>query len=574
MIKSVQDIGKSAKSIIPSLNWLRTYSRKTLILDSVSGVTLAAYAIPVSMAYASLAGLPPQYGIYGYVFGGLLYSIFGSSRQLAIGPTAAISLLIGTTLTGLAKGDPQRWLDMASLTAMVFAVMSVLFYLFKLSSVINFISETILVGFKAGAAITIGMTQLPKLFGVPGVNGSFFKQIISLIAQVPHTNIYVLIFGLSAIAIIVAGEKFFPHKPITIIVVVISIVAISITPLAQAGFKTVGAIPTGFPKIHIPAFNLEDFKTAVPLAFACFLLAYIESVSAARTFAHKNGYEIDARQELLALGFANLAVSLGGGYPVSGGLSQSAVNDGAGAKTSISLVVAAVFISLCLLFLAGLLKNLPIVILASIVLVAVKGLIDVKEFKRLYKINRKDFFIALIALVSVIVFGILQGVAIATGASLALMIKAVSNPHVAFLGRIPGTMRYSDFKMHHKNEAVPGVLIVRVEAGLWYFNVSNVYNEIWSKVLSSDSSLQLVVFDMSTSAFIDSSGARFIKKLYENLHELGITLKVVEAHYEVREILRLEDVEHLLGHVSRRESVHEVVTEFAHVSQPWRKHIL
>ena len=541
------------------MQWFPGYSIKTLSSDTVAGLTLTAYAIPVSLAYATLAGLPPQYGIYGYLLGGLFYALLGTGRQLAIGPTSAISMLIGVTLSGLSKGDPQRWLDLSSLSAIVFAAMSILAYLIRLSSIINFISETVLLGFKAGAALTIGLTQLPKIFGVPGGDGSFFERITTLARQIPDTKMVVLIFGIAAIFLLLLGQKLLPGKPIAIIVVIISILVITFSPLGNMGFKTVGIIPSGLPELHLPSLNLKDIGDIFPLAFACFLLAYIETVSAAKTLAQKNGYDIDARQELLALGVANLAVSLGHGYPVSGGLSQSAVNDKAGAKTPISLVVASFGIAVCLLFLTGLLKNLPTVILAAIVLVAIKGLVDIKEMKRLCKVNRFDFVIAMIALVSVIVFGILKGVLIAAAFSLTLIIRNVSSPHVAFLGRIPGTNRYTDIKSHPDNELLPGVLLFRVESPLVYFNVSTVYNTIWAKVQAMESTLKIVIFDLSTSATIDSSGARLIKRLYQNLKAKGIELKVAEAHSEVRDILRFEDIEHLLGHVSRRDTLHDVV---------------
>lgn len=556
-----------SKRLIPATKWLSGYSLNLFGSDTVAGLTLAAYAIPVSLAYATLAGLPPQYGVYGYLIGGIFYALLGTGRQLAIGPTSAISLLIGTTLVTLANGDPQRWIDLSSLTALVFALMSVLAYFLRLNSIINFISETVLLGFKAGAAITIGLTQLPKLFGVPGGGTNFFDRVTNLIHQLPNTNIAVLIFGIIAIIMIFAGEKFLPGKPITIIVVALSIIIISATTLGVSGFKTVGVIPSGLPKLHFPDINIEDIKSVVPIAFACFLLAYIESVSAAKALAQKNGYEIDAHQELLALGVANLATSLGGGYPVSGGLSQSAVNEEAGAKTPISLVIASLTIAACLIFLTGLLKNLPTVILASVVLVAIRHLFNVKEFRRLRKVNHFDFIIAILALFSVIIFGILQGVVIAALASLILILRIVSSPHVAFLGRIPGSNRYTDLKRHPDNETLPGVLLFRVEAPLLYFNVANVFHTVWDKVNSTGAELKVVVFDLSTSAYIDSSGARLIKRLYLDLEARGISLKVAEAHSEVRDILRFEDIEHLLGHVSRRDSVHDIVLHTLNINE-------
>jgi sulfate permease, SulP family len=527
--------------------------------DTIAGITLTAYAIPVSLAYATLAGLPPQYGIYGYLLGGFFYALLGTGRQLAVGPTSAISMLVGTTIATLSGGDPQRWLDLASLTALVFAGISFLAFFLHLDSMINFISETVLTGFKAGAALTIMMTQLPKLFGVTGGGSDFFSRSGTLIQQIPETNIYVLLFGLASFILIFKGEKKFNGIPIAIFVVILSVSVISFTSLGTLGFKTVGVIPAGLPEVHLPSVNWADIRSVGPLAFACFLLAYIESVSAAKALAYKNGYEINPHQELLALGLANLATSLGSGYPVSGGLSQSAVNDQGGAKTPISLVVASICIGILLLFFTGMLKNLPAVVLAAIVLVAVEKLIDVKEFRRMWKANKFDFIIASLALISVICFGILQGVLIGALASLLLIIKFVSSPNIAFLGRIPGTDRYTDIKRHPDNELLPGVLLFRVESPLVYFNTSYVYNHVWEKIIDTDSSLKVVIFDLSTSAYIDSGGARLIKRLFLDLEEMGIIFKVAEAHSEVRDILRFEDVEQLLGHVGRRDSIHEVI---------------
>jgi sulfate permease, SulP family len=549
------------KKYFPASEWLPLYTLKIFATDVLSGITLAAYAIPVSLAYAMLAGLPPQYGVYGYLLGGLFYAMLGTGRQLAIGPTAAISLLIGTTIAGLAHGDVQRWADIASLTALIFAVMSILAYLLRLNSVVNFISETVLLGFKAGAAIAIGLTQLPKLFGFTGGGANFSEQLKMLFYQLPETNYSILIFGILAIVALIVGEKLLPGRPVAIIIVIVSTILISFTSLRYVGFKTVGIMPSGLPQFHLPSIVGQDMYKVIPLAFACFLLAYIESVSAAKTLAQKNGYEIDPHQELLALGVANIAVALGQGYPVSGGLSQSAVNDKAGAKTPISLLVASAVIALCLLFLTGMLKNLPNVILAAIVLVAIRGLVDLKEFNHLRKIHRQDFVIALITLFGVLIFGILNGVLIAAIITLLLMIKSVSKPHIAFLGRIPGTKRYTDIGRHPDNEIIPGVLLFRVEASVLYFNVENIRNTIWSKILLSDPSLKTVIWDLSSSPYVDLAGAKLIRRLYQDLAAKGISFKIAEAYFEVRDTLRAEGLEHLFGHISRKASVSDLVDD-------------
>jgi SulP family sulfate permease len=548
------------KLFLPAL-WLKGYNKKTLKGDFVAGITLAAYGIPVSLAYATLAGLPPEYGIYGYLIGGFFYAMLGTSKQLAIGPTSAISLLIGTTIADMANGDVQRWADIASLTALVFAVLAILAYLLRLSGIINFISETVLVGFKAGAALTIGLTQLPKLFGVKGGGENFLESIIALIQQLPETNSVVLIFGIAAIIILVFGEKIAPGKPVAILVVFLSILLVSATSLGLQGITTVGIIPSGLPEFHLPSLRFRDIDGVFPLAMACFLLSYIESVSAARSLAQKNGYFIDPRQELLALGIANAAVAFGQGYPVAGGLSQSAVNDTAGAKTPLSLVFASAAIAFCLLFLTEMLQYLPNVILAAIVLVAIRGLFDLKEMKHLYKINKEEFFVAMIALIGVLVFGILRGVLLAAIVTLVLLLKATSNPNVAFLGRIPGTKRYTDLERHPDNEIIEGVLIVRVESAILYFNVENIKEEIWKKIDDITNPIKTVILDLNSSPHVDIAGARFLKQLFIDLKKKKIALKIAEARSEVRDTLRSENLEDLLGHISRFVSVDDLVVE-------------
>lgn len=549
-------------NIFPPLQWIKGYSLKYLRADAVSGLTLAAYAIPVSLAYATLAGLPPQYGIYGYLIGGLFYAIFGTGMQLAIGPTSAISLIIGTSIATMAHGDAQRWLDLASLTALVLASMSLIAYVLRLNSFINFISESILLGFKAGAAITIALTQLPRLFGVKGGGEYFFDQTSTLISQLPETNWVVLTIGITALVLLVVGHRIFPGRPVAILIVIAAIIVMSGTSLINQGINVVGFLPSGLPDFFLPSFSMKDVKSIIPLSFACFLLAYIESVSAAKTLALQNGYEIDLRQELLALAAANAATAFGHGYPVTGGLSQSAVNDKAGAKSPFSLVFASAAIALGLLFLTGMLRNLPYVILTAVLLVAISGLVDMKGLRRLWKLSRLEFVVAMIALAAVILFGILNGVIIAAIASIALLIRAVSDPHVAFLGRIPGTKRYTDVNRHPDNETIPGILIFRVEAAVLYFNTENIRHKVWAQIKYQASSLKTVIWDLSTSPYVDIAGAMLIKKMYLDLNAMGITLKIAEAHSDVRDILRAEEIEHLLGHISRKVSVDDLVIDY------------
>jgi SulP family sulfate permease len=528
--------------------------------DVVAGVTLAAYAIPVSLAYATLAGLPPQYGIYCYLVAGPAYALLGSSRQLAIGPTSAISMLVGTTLVGMAEGDPQRWVAIAGLAALVFASMSLLAWALKLSSLVNFISETILLGFKAGAALTIALTQLPKLFGVPGGGEQFFERLWILATQLGDANWAVLAFGLFAIGLLIAGEKLFPGRPVALFVVAASIVALSVTPLASMGFKLVGVLPAGLPDLVLPSLRPREVDGIFPLALACFLLAYIEGVSAARALAQEHGYEIDARQELLALGVANLASAIGQGYPVAGGLSQSTVNDRAGARTPLALVFASITIALGLVFLTASLANLPNVVLAAIVLVAVKGLINIPELYRVWKVSRMEFWIAMAAFAGVLLLGILKGVLLAAIVSMLLLIRRVARPRVARLGRIPGTNRFSDRERNPDNEAVPGVLIVRVESSLLYFNVDHVRDCARRLIAEAGKDLHLAIWDLSSSPYVDIAGARMLGEVQRELAARGAKLQLVEARADVRDLLRAE-IGASVGEVSRRLSIDNAIVE-------------
>jgi len=554
------------RAVFPPAQWLRTYRAQWLSHDAIAGVTLAAYGIPVSLAYASLAGLPAQYGIYCYLVGGLFYALFGSSRQLAIGPTSAISMLVGVTVVGMADGDPDRFVSIAALTACVIAAMCVIAWIFKLSSLVNFISETILLGFKAGAALTIAMTQLPKLFGVKGGGHNFFEGAYSLATQLPDTNFAVLTFGVAAIALLVLGEKFLPGRPIALFVVVVSIIVLSVTPLIDLGFKVVGVVPQGLPEFRLPGLRVRDVDGVLPLAFACLLLAYVESVSAARALAQKNGYEIDPRQELLGLGAANLAAGFFQAYPVAGGLSQSSVNDKAGAKTPLALVFASITIGLALMYLTGLLANLPNVVLAAIVLVAVKGLIDIRELRHVWKVSRYEFFVSMVAFSAVLLEGILKGVIVAVLVSMLLLIRRAAHPHVAFLGRIPGTRGFSDIERNPDNETIPGVLIFRVEASLLYFNVEHVREAVWNKVRATPGPVKMVVCDLSISPIVDLAGARMLKTLHSQLEAAGIRLRLVAAHASARDMLRAEGLEERVGYFGRRVTVADAVDEFQGVA--------
>jgi sulfate permease, SulP family len=536
----------------PPARWLGEYRANWLPGDIVAGVTLAAYAIPVSLAYAVLAGLPPQVGVYGCLLGGLGYALLGSSRQLAIGPTSAISLMIPATVGAMAEGDPQRYEQIASLAAFTVAGLCLLAWLFRLSALVKLISDSILVGFKIGAGLTIAMTQLPSLFGVAGGGHNFFEQAFRLVGQLGQIQYLVLAVGLIAIVLLLMGERWLPGKPVALVVVALSIAAATALGLPALGVPTTGEIQAGLPTLAGPALRLRDVEGIVPLAAGCLLLAYIEGVSAARTFCTKHGYALDPRQEFLGIGAANFAAAMGHGYPVAGGLSQSAVNDKAGAHTSLALVFASIALALCLLFLTGLLENLPKAVLAAAVLTAILGLLDFPAVFRMWHVSRLDFYAATIAIGGVLLLGILQGILLAALASILLLLGRVSRVHVAFLGRIPGTNNYSDLDRHPENEALPGVIAFRPEASLIYVNADTVLESVLGRVRAADPrDLNLVVCDLSTAPYIDLAGSRMLHELHGELIGRGIALRIVGAHGSVRDLLRADGVEGKVGKLDR-----------------------
>jgi MFS superfamily sulfate permease-like transporter len=350
-------------------------------------------------------------------------------------------------------------------------------------------------------------------------------------------------------------------------VVALAVIVATFTPIQGYGVGVVGALPQGLPAIRPPSVRLRDVDGVVPLACACFLLSYIESVSAGRALAAAHRDEIDPRRELLGLGAANLAAAFAQGFPVAGGLSQSAVNDKAGARSPLALVFASAVLGLCLSFLTGLLKNLPSVVLAAVVLVAVRGLVDIPALVRLRRVSRSEFGVALLAFAGVLLLGILNGVMLAAVASLLLVVAAAARPPVAFLGRIPGTNRFSDLARHPENEQVPGVLVFRVEAAILYFNADHVRRVVRDKVRETPG-LRFVVCDLSNSPRVDVAGARMLAALHRELSESGVALRLAEARSRVRDLLRSDGLEARVGYFGRRLSIAAVVEEIERTGDP------
>src|SRR5882762_5383895 len=548
-------------NIFPVLKWLRAYQPNWLRADLIAGVTLAAYLMPAGLADASLANLPPEAGLYACLFSGFVFWLFCSSRHTAITVTSAISVLVGASLGDLAGGDPSRFWALASCTALIVGVLSFIAWLAKAGVIVNFISESVLVGFKCGIALFIASTQLPKLFGFKGSHGDFWERSGYFFSHLRETNTASLLLGLCALAVLLLGKRFLKNKPVALFVVIAGIIVASSMDLGSLGVKLLGEVPQGLPPFGLPAVHPSDLNDLLPLALGCFLLGMVETAALGRMFAVKHGYRFDANQELLGIAGANVMSGLGRGFPVSGGMSQSLVNESGGARTPASGFISAILILLVAVFFSDTLRNLPQPVLAAIILMAVASLFKFAELRRLWISHRGEFFVAIMALLGVLWAGLLKGVLIGAVISIVMLIRRVSSPHVAFLGRIPGTRRYSDLSRHDTNEPIPDVLAFRVEAGIVYFNVDHISETVMERVSSMHPPPSAVICDLSTSPNIDIAGARFFLSLHSELEKRGIALRLVEARSKVRDMLRLEGVEVKVGRIDRFTTLAEAIDD-------------
>ncbi|MDB6175631.1 MAG: repair protein [Chthoniobacteraceae bacterium] len=552
----------AGRRIFAAACWLPAYERQWFRADLAAGVTLAAYLLPAALGDASLAGLPPEAGLYACLFSGLLFWLFCSSRQTAVTVTSAISLLIGSSLGGMAGGDPSRFGAMAACTALITAAIAFIAWLMRAGSVVNFISESVIIGFKAGVALHLASTQLPKLFGVQGEHGDFWERMDGFIRHAGDTNTTSLLLGCGALALLILGKKLLPNKPVALFVVIAGVVSASFIDLGSHGVKLLGEVPRGLPIPSLPAVHYEDLRELLPLALACFLLGAVETAAIGRMFAEKHGYRLDSNQEFLALAGANLASGLGHGFPVSGGMSQSLVNESGGARTPLSGAIAAALILVVALFFTGLLRNLPQPVLAAAVLMAVVSLVKVDVLHRLWQVHRGEFLVVMSALLGVLGAGLLKGVLVGAIISLVLLLRRASTPHVAFLGRIPGARRYSDLSRHPDNEPTPGVLAFRVESGIVYFNSEHVFDTVLAHLDAAAELVRLVICDLSTSPTLDMAGARMFLTLQAELRKRGVEFRIVEARSGVRDMLRVEGVEAKVGRIDRFTMLADAIDHF------------
>jgi SulP family sulfate permease len=547
---------------LPSVLWLGQYRLPNLRSDLVAGLTLTAYLLPAAIGDASLAGLPAEAGIYACLFSGLAFWIFCSSRHTVITVTSALSLLMGSSVASLSVDDPARHAALAACAALMTSILAFSAWLVRAGNAVGFISETVLVGFKAGLAFYLTSTQLPKLLGFKGTHGDFWDRSAYVATHLGDTHAMSLAVGLAALAMLVAGALWLKNRPVAFLVVVGGIAATRLLGLDAQGVALLGNVPQGLPSLGLPAVSRQDLSDLVPIALACFILGAVETFAIGRTFAQKHDYRFDANQELLALGTANVLAGVGRGFPVSGGMSQSLVNESAGARTPLSGLVAALFTLIVALFASGLLRNLPQPVLAAIVLAAVMRLVDVKALRHIWHFSRAEFLVAITALLGVLGSGPVNGVLFGAAISIVILLRQAARPRVSELAEIPHTTYFGDLSRHPENQRTPGVLVVRCESALLYFNIEYVRERVFELLRARPDPVRLVVFFVGTVPRVDLSGAELLAELHRTLRAQGIAFRIAEARGQVRDALRRSGFERAHGSLASGQTIQAVIAEW------------
>jgi high affinity sulfate transporter 1 len=527
--------------------WLGSYQRGWIRNDITAGITLAAFLIPAGLADASMANLPPEAGLYACLAAGLFFWLFSSSTHTVITVTSAISLLIGASLGGIADGDISRFGALASATALLVGFMGLIAWFIRAGVIINFISESVMIGFKMGIGLFLISTQLPKLMGFDGSHGDFMDNTAHIFRHLQDIHPVSLLLGAAALILLVAGNTFFKKRPVSLIVLIIGICVSVYFGLEALGVKVLGALPAGLPIPSLPDVGWKDINELLPLAFAAFLLASVETAAIGRMFPNANGTRFDPNKEFLSLGISNAAAGLAHGFPVSGGTSQSLVNVNAKARTLLSGLIASLVIAAVILFFTHWLSPLPQPVLAAIILIAVSGLIKPSALIHLYRVEREEFFIAFSVILGVLASGLLRGIFIGVIISLILLMKRTAKPKIANLGLIPDTRHFVDMAHHADAQYIPDTLIFRVESSLIYFNIDYVRDTIADAIDRHQPQPSRVFIDLSSTPYIDHQSALALAEFADMLKTKEIRLSALGGYDAVREKLTLLGLDHCLG---------------------------
>ena len=519
---------------LPIRDWLPHYRRRWLRGDVIAAVAVWAVLVPEGMAYASLAGMPPQAGLFAALAPLLAYAVLGTCRQLTIGPSSAVAAYSAAAVAPLALGDSSRFIALSALLAILAGILLLIGGLARAGSIADFFARPVMLGFVAGLALVIAVGQLSKLFGVPGGGTGFFGKLYELIVQLPGYSLLSFLIGIGALALILVLRKVAPKVPGMLVAVVLGVVVVKVFHLQDHGVAIVGSLPDGLPSLTIPHVGLNDIRELLPDAFALAIIAFAESIAGARQIAAAHHYEVDADQELVALGVANLGAGILQGFAVDASLSRSAVADSSGVKSQLSNVILFGFLIMTMLFLLPFFHDLPEAVLGAIVIAAVSHLVDVKGLRRLRRIDKTDYVIALLCFVGVLVFGLLVGLAIAVGLSLLALVYRAYRPSYAVLGRAPGAvdderLRYRGVEDHPDAETFPGLVILRVDGELFFANAHWFRDVVRSLVRGQTPPVRELLVHAGAVPHIDTTAADMLRSLIKELDEAGVSLAFARA---------------------------------------------
>ena len=532
--------GKSITHYLPFLDWLVHYRRQDLVGDLLGGVIVAIMLVPQGMAYALLAGLPPQVGLYASIIPLMIYGLLGTSRTLAVGPVAIVSLLVASGVAPLAEADSAEYLQLAITLAFLVAIIQFFMGVVRLGALVNFLSHPVVAGFTSSAAIVIGFSQLKHLLGfnIPRTE-YFYEQVLYAVEHLLESNVYTLIIGLSSIAILLyfqygvgkhlkktgLSESIIvpvsKSGPLVVVLLgTISVVALNL--YDWAGVNIVGEVPAGLPPITLPVFDFNVWQLLLPTAMAISFVGFMESISVAKSLASKRRQKVDADQELIALGAANFGATFTGGYPVTGGFSRSVVNFTAGANTGLASLITAGLIALTVIFLTPLFYYLPNAVLAAIIMVAVFGLIDVKTFKHVWSYNKADAASMIITFLAVLGVGVENGILVGVAAALLLFVWRTSRPHMAEVGRVANTETYRNVE-RHEVETWPQTVAIRVDESLYFANTKYLEDVVLQMVADKPELKYLVLIGIAVND-IDASALETLESLNQELTDAGVEL--------------------------------------------------
>jgi sulfate permease, SulP family len=523
---------------VPALSWAPGYHPAWLTRDAVAGFTIWGLLVPEMIAYASLAGLPPQAGLYTLLASLVLYAIFGTSRQLVVAGTSASAVLVYSAVTALHPKDMPAYTGLAAGFIILTGILFLVSGLFRLGFVTQFLSRPVMEGFIFGLAIFVAVSQLPKIFGIAKGTGDTIRQFIHLVAHLGGTSWATFAVGILALALLFALDRV-PRVPGGLVVLVGAIIVSTAFHLDHHGVATVGKVAAGLPSVHAVRLSASNLWVLLPSAIGMMLVIFSEALGAAQTFADKHGYRLDPSQDMIALGLANIASGLLGGLAAGGSLSQTAVNDNAGARTELSPVIAAVLSLVTVVALTPLFTNLPEAVLAAMIIHAVSHLMKVAEMRRFYALVPREFWLGMITLVGVITLDVLPGLIIGVVTSIVLLVYRASRPRFSVMGadpQVPGA--YEDVHRHPGARPIPGVLIVRPDAPLFYANAQSLRDTITEMIRSSGDTIRTLILDLDANDELDITSTEALAKLTEDLAHRGIRVALAHVHATAADMIR------------------------------------